>query len=209
MLPVETTPAMAALLVAFAAGESAYFASRLLLCRRRGWLAVGAAMAVLTILVALPAAASSRLLPYAALAAMLAVAGLLVAIDLRLMIIPDVLAVALLAAGAAYNLSQDSFTLIDAVLGMTVGAAMLGGPMMYYRRMRGIAALGLGDVKLMAAIGAISGPTAAPMIVVVGSLATLALAALCYRREAWALARLPFAPGLLAGLASHLMASLW
>ena len=98
---------------------------------------------------------------------------LLVVADLRHQILPDSLTATLLASGllAALFLPEPSFT--QALIGAAIGGGSFFLLRFLYFRYRGIEGLGLGDVKLMAGLGAWLGPAWLPPLVLVAAVAGL------------------------------------
>lgn len=95
-----------------------------------------------------------------------AVLAAIVLIDLRCLIIPDLLVILLAGLAAVGPLESQP-------LGLAAGA-LVGGGLLWlvreaFRRLRRIEAMGLGDVKLMAALGALAGPEHVLWIVVAGA----------------------------------------
>ena len=90
---------------------------------------------------------------------------LLAVADLRHQILPDSLTATLLASGlvAALFLPSPGFT--QALIGAGIGGGSFFVLRFLYFRYRGIEGLGLGDVKLMAGLGAWLGPTWLPPLV--------------------------------------------
>jgi len=87
--------------------------------------------------------------------------------------LPDVLTgsafiVALIIALRPYGLGLE-----HALLGAALGAGSFAALRWVYARLRGRAGLGLGDVKLMAGLGAFVGPFALPHLVLIAALAAL------------------------------------
>lgn len=74
-------------------------------------------------------------------------------VDLREMRIPNALNAALAISGAAHGWLIGSPNLLDGSLGAAVGGATLYAVATSYQRLKKIAGLGLGDVKLFAASG--------------------------------------------------------
>ncbi|MFA7456530.1 MAG: A24 family peptidase [Micavibrio sp.] len=105
-------------------------------------------------------------------------AGLLIAlsvIDLREMILPDELNLALAVTGIAFHILT-GLALIDA--GSMLAGALAGGGLLYgirfiANRYYGQDALGLGDVKLLAAAGLWLGPEGVLQAITLGALAGL------------------------------------
>ena len=108
---------------------------------------------------------------------------LLVTADLRHQILPDTLTAILLASGllAALFLPSPGFT--ESLIGAAIGGGSFLLLRFLYFRYRGIEGLGLGDVKLMAGLGAWLGPTWLPPLVLIAAVAGLMVVLLqCWRR---------------------------
>jgi leader peptidase (prepilin peptidase) / N-methyltransferase len=78
-------------------------------------------------------------------------------IDLEHHLLPDVLTFPGIALGLAGSLLGGLATPLDAVIGACVGAAVPYAVIVIYRWLRGAEGMGLGDVKLLAMIGAFLG----------------------------------------------------
>ena len=85
-------------------------------------------------------------------------------IDLRSMILPDVITLPLVAAGLAFWALMEPSRLPAAALGAGGGYLALWGLAALYQRLRGEAGMGLGDAKLLAAGGAFLGWQALPAV---------------------------------------------
>ncbi len=103
-----------------------------------------------------------------ALGAAAAVLTSMALIDLRRMVIPDV-HVAMLAVLALVGPLAPP--LATAALGALVGGGLLWAVRWAFMRLRGVEPLGLGDVKLMAALGALCGPRSVLWVIVAASAA--------------------------------------
>jgi len=126
-----------------------------------------------------------------------AAAVVLVVTDLSERILPDEVTLGGLALGLVLALLDDltgraTFSLgesrlVDALLGAAVGGGLLLAVRAAYRKWRRVEGLGLGDVKMLAMIGAFTGPAGAFLAVFVGSLAgsVLGLAAAALRCAVW------------------------
>jgi leader peptidase (prepilin peptidase)/N-methyltransferase len=99
--------------------------------------------------------------------------GLLAVIDIRSFRLPDVITLPLMLAGLAVAFVVDSGSLPAHAIGAAAGFASFAGARLAYRRLRGHDGLGLGDAKLMAAVGAWVGWAGLPTVVLLGSLAAL------------------------------------
>ena len=95
-------------------------------------------------------------------------------------------------------------TVLDAVIGGSLGAALFWILRISYQHLRQRAGLGLGDVKLMAALGALSGAWLLPHLLLLAALLALAGAIITARRHRRALKAtraLPFGTALCAATA--------
>jgi leader peptidase (prepilin peptidase) / N-methyltransferase len=103
---------------------------------------------------------------FVAVAALVSMTIVLVYIDLDIQILPDVidlpgvaigLAIGALHFGALHPDLMLSATLFDSVVGAVVGGGVLLAIALAYRLVRKIEGMGLGDVKMMAMLGAVLG----------------------------------------------------
>jgi leader peptidase (prepilin peptidase)/N-methyltransferase len=78
-------------------------------------------------------------------------------IDLEHFLLPDVLTLPGIAIGLIASLFGGLVPLLGAILGALIGAAVPYVVIVVYRRLRGVEGMGLGDVKLLAMIGAFLG----------------------------------------------------
>lgn len=118
----------------------------------------------------------------------------LAAIDLRHLLLPDVLTLPLLPAGLAVAPLVPALTLADGLIGAAVGAGALWGVGAAFRAATGRDGLGLGDVKLFAAAGAWVGWQGLPGVLLLAALAGLLHASLAGRLSAGRGQPLPFGP---------------
>ena len=118
-------------------------------------------------------------------------------IDFRTMLLPDLLTVPLLIVGLGYAAVVDPGTLTDRLIAAAVGYLLLYTTAYVYRKIRGRDGLGLGDAKLLAALGAWLGLGNLPIVLFLaaclGLLAAAAAAALGGRRMT-ATTAIPFGP---------------
>lgn len=196
-MPVELFTLIRVAALGFAFGVVLSFAGRM---ARRRWpdrlCCLTGTVAALPWLLAPPAGLS-----VAAFTALVLTALILAAIDTSLLVVPDALILALFLAGLAYRLGQPGFSIAEALLGAALGGLVIALPAFVYLRCRGISGLGAGDIAIMTVAGAVAGPESVPLILVVASVTTLAVA-LAFRtiRRRSMRRRWPFAPGLLAAL---------
>ena len=123
-------------------------------------------------------------------------------IDIRAMILPDVLTLPLLLAGLIVTAAISPDALTDRALAAGLGYLVLAGTALAYRRLRGRDGLGLGDAKLLAALGAWLGLNGLPGVLLLASCSGLlaAGAALLLGKRVTATTAIPFGPFLaLAG----------
>ncbi|TSA19684.1 MAG: prepilin peptidase [Betaproteobacteria bacterium] len=139
----------------------------------------------------------------------------LAVIDLETMLLPDRLTLGLLWLGLLLNLDGTfapvSVPLSEAVWGAVAGYGSLAGVAWAYARLAGREGLGLGDAKLLAALGAWLGWTVLPLLVLLASVMALivGLAAMLLGRADRHTA-LPFGPFLaLAGVAALFWGEQW
>lgn len=106
----------------------------------------------------------------------------LIASDLGHFRLPDVLTGALLIWALALSLTGLGPVPPQALMGAVIGAGSFWVLRWVYGRVRGREGLGLGDVKLMAGLGAMVGPWDLPLMVLWAALAGLAVAAVAHLR---------------------------
>jgi leader peptidase (prepilin peptidase)/N-methyltransferase len=117
-------------------------------------------------------------------------------IDVRTMILPDVLTLPLLVAGLVATEVSDPESLTDHALAAAFGYVGLAVLAWCYRRIRGRDGVGMGDAKLLAAIGAWLGLSLLPYTLFVGACLGLATAgaARATGRPMTAATAIPFGP---------------
>jgi len=132
----------------------------------------------------------------------------LLLIDWHTMLLPDVLTLSLLWLGLLFNLVTGFTPLSSALYGAMVGYALLWTLSTGYALLRKQEGMGLGDAKLLAALGAWLGWGALPQLLMLASLLTLSGVLLRRVRGKTSLQQpFPFGPGLaLAGFWIALLA---
>ncbi|MFK7940745.1 MAG: A24 family peptidase [Roseovarius sp.] len=128
----------------------------------------------------------------------------LVACDLLWFRLPDQLTGALLVIAMMLAWMTPYISLPQALLGAVIGTGGFWALRWGYRAVRGREGLGLGDVKLMAGLGAALGPYDLPLMLLLASLTALAVAGVGMMRSPRALNAtrpLPFGAALAAATA--------
>ncbi|MDY4388450.1 prepilin peptidase [Pectobacterium aroidearum] len=97
----------------------------------------------------------------------------LTVIDIKTLLLPDVLTLSLLWMGLLFNLSETFVPLRDAVVGAMAGYLSLWLLYWVFKYATGKEALGYGDFKLLAALGAWLGWQALPNLLLVAALSGL------------------------------------
>ena len=125
----------------------------------------------------------------------------LAVIDFETGYLPDWLTGPLALMGLSANAFSIFAPLVDALIGAAAGGVAFWAIGAFWRRWRRVDALGMGDAKFLAALGAWMGWAALPLIVLVGSLASLGVVLLPLAGGAKINLRdaVPFGPGLAAG----------
>ena len=167
--------AVAEVLGAVPAGCAAAWAGRRLTASTAPWLwAMVALEVVLALCVVLTASGAAAL----ALLAAGWTLGLLAAVDVMVLRLPDVITLPLGVAGLLIGPWLLGTPLLDHIIGAVAGYGVLALAAWAYARIRGREGLGLGDAKLLAVAGAWLGWIALPSVVVLASAGGLAWAAL-------------------------------
>lgn len=162
--------------------------------------AIGSAALLATALAAPPPLAL-------AMAPLVLVCALIAEIDRRSYLIPDLLVAALCCIAVVFPIATPGDALVGA---LSLGALFLAVREGFARAGR-TEALGLGDVKLATAIGAILGLQFGLVAVAFAGLATLAVAApaALHARQSAAAIKAPFGVGLAAALAAVAIVRIW
>src|SRR5574343_1545877 len=134
----------------------------------------------------------------------------LAVIDARTGILPDVLTLPMLVLGLLMQFWPETQIVgIEASLvGMLIGSLPLWLMAIIYRWKIGKDGLGFGDVKLIAAMGAWSGPAVIPITMVLASLAGLLWSLSVMRSQFKVRRRIAFGPFLAAGYGAAVLSKL-
>ncbi len=122
-------------------------------------------------------------------------------IDLEIFILPDILTYPGILLGLATGVFALGVPLTDSLAGGAAGAGVFWLLRFVHMRARGVEGLGLGDVKLMGMIGALTGWMGLPPAILFGAVSALALAPVfrMLPREDDGPLRIPFGPFLCLG----------
>lgn len=110
--------------------------------------------------------ASSHVIPSGVLWVSLVACGV---IDIREQRLPDVLTLPLIVLGLAFSARLAVNDLLLSALGAAIGYGLISGLRLLWLKTRHIEAIGLGDAKLLAALGAWLGAAALPIVLLVAS----------------------------------------
>ncbi len=102
--------------------------------------------------------------------------ALCAAIDIKRLLIPDIIVLPLILAGLAFAVLHGAGQSLESAIGAMAGYVGFAGLSLLYERVRGQPGLGLGDAKLMAAAGAWLGWPLLPFVMLVASLSGLVYA---------------------------------
>jgi len=128
-------------------------------------------------------------------------------IDLRLMIIPDVLSVGLVLTAPVVVALHPDLTWRSSLYGVILGAGVLYAVAWTYWLIRRETGMGFGDVKLLAGIGGWLGFQAIFPVILIGSVSgsLVGISVMLWNRKLDGKTALPFGPFLAAGAIAHLM----
>lgn len=131
-------------------------------------------------------------------------------IDARTGFLPDVLTLSMLALGLLIQFWPTTQTVgIEASLvGMLIGSLPLWLMATIYRWKTGKDGLGFGDVKLVAAMGAWSGPAAIPLAMIISATVGLIWGICSASRKPWSRRRIAFGPFLAVGYGAAVLSKL-
>lgn len=124
----------------------------------------------------------------------------LAVVDLEFRILPNAITVPGIAAGLLASLVDPRVRFVDAAIGAVVGGGLLYGVAWLYLAARGREGMGMGDVKMIAMVGAFLGWQGALLTVFLGALlgSVAGVAVLAVRRGEWD-TELPFGTFLALG----------
>lgn len=127
-------------------------------------------------------------------------------IDMRYMIIPDVISIPMILLTPVIVYYHPDLGWQSALFGVLVGGGLLYGVAWLYWIIRGEIGLGFGDVKLLAAIGGWLGVEAIIPTILVGSVlgTIVGIGALFFNRHMSLKSALPFGPFLAFGACFHM-----
>jgi leader peptidase (prepilin peptidase)/N-methyltransferase len=130
-------------------------------------------------------------------------------IDLRLMIIPDVLSLGLVVLSPVVVALHPDLTWRSSLYGVILGAGILYAVAWTYWLIRHETGMGFGDVKLLAGIGGWLGYQAIFPVILIGSVSgsLVGISVMLWNRKFDGKTALPFGPFLAAGAVVHLMFS--
>jgi leader peptidase (prepilin peptidase) / N-methyltransferase len=90
-------------------------------------------------------------------------------IDLKLQIIPDIISLPGIVLGFLFSLVSDTVTWQSSLIGLLAGGGVLYAVALLYTLLRKIDGMGGGDIKLLAMIGAWLGWTSLPFVIFISS----------------------------------------
>jgi leader peptidase (prepilin peptidase)/N-methyltransferase len=169
------------------------------------YLLVDLTTAGLALAVYASATTTAELVVYAALTAALIVVTV---VDLDFQLIPDTITFPGMALGLAAAALFDHIGLGEAVIGLAAGAGVVWAIGALWSWLRGIEAMGLGDVKLLGMIGTVIGWQGAMYTLFIGSVvgSIVGSAVILLRRQHLDTA-IPFGPFLAAGAVLYMLSA--
>ena len=116
-------------------------------------------------------------------------------IDIRLQIIPDVISLPGIVLGFLFSLVSDTVTWQSSLLGILAGGGVLYAVALLYATLRKIDGMGGGDIKLLAMIGAWLGWQALPFVILMSSTTGSIIGLIAMRsQKKGGQTRIPFGP---------------
>jgi len=126
-------------------------------------------------------------------------------IDLQHQIIPDVISIPGIIVGFAFSLFSSSLSWIDSLTGIVGGGGFLLLVALAFEKVTGRQGMGMGDVKMLAMIGAWMGWRALPFVILLASLSgSMIGGALLLLTRQGVRAKIPFGPFLALGTVVYL-----
>ncbi|MDK9706710.1 MAG: prepilin peptidase [Desulforhopalus sp.] len=116
-------------------------------------------------------------------------------IDIRLQIIPDIISLPGIVVGFAFSLVSNTVTWQDSLIGLLLGGGVLYAIALLYAILRKIDGMGGGDIKLLAMIGAWLGWQSLPFVILFSSLtgSIIGILAMTVQKKGGQ-TRIPFGP---------------
>ena len=116
-------------------------------------------------------------------------------IDIRLQIIPDVISLPGIVLGVVFSLVNTSVTWQDSLIGLFAGGGVLYALALLYTILRKIDGMGGGDIKLLAMIGAWLGWQSLPFVILASSMTGSIFGLIAMQRQKLGgQTRIPFGP---------------
>lgn len=129
-------------------------------------------------------------------------------IDIRLQIIPDVISLPGIVLGFLFSLLSDSVTWQSSLIGILAGGGVLYAVALFYATLRKIDGMGGGDIKLLAMIGAWLGWQALPFVILMSSTTGSIIGIIAMRsQKKGGQTRIPFGPFLSLAALVHIFYS--
>ena len=129
-------------------------------------------------------------------------------IDIRLQIIPDVISLPGIVLGFLFSLVSDTVTWQSSLIGILAGGGVLYAVALFYVTLRKIDGMGGGDIKLLAMIGAWLGWQALPFVILMSSTTGSIIGVIAMRsQKKGGQTRIPFGPFLSLAALSYIFFS--
>ncbi len=129
-------------------------------------------------------------------------------IDIRLQIIPDVISLPGIILGFLFSLISDTVTWQSSLIGLLVGGGVLYALALSYTLLRKIEGMGGGDIKLLAMIGAWLGWQSLPFVILASSTTGSIIGLIAMRsQQKGGQTRIPFGPFLSLSALAYLFFS--
>ncbi|MBU1566340.1 MAG: prepilin peptidase [Proteobacteria bacterium] len=133
---------------------------------------------------------------------------IIIFIDIRLQIIPDVISLPGIILGFIFSLVSDTVTWQSSLIGLLAGGGVLYAVALSYAFLRKIDGMGGGDIKLLAMIGAWLGWQALPFVILMSSATGSIIGIIAMRsQKKGGQTRIPFGPFLSLAALVHVFFS--